>query len=879
MLLLVPILAPAALKTMANDKFIVYYRTGMEHEAYHALQVLEYYRPRLEKMTGNTYGKAAIKLEDMGNLVNGFANPVGNVIGLYMYPPTSDELSFGEDWFQIVAPHEYIHQLQLSYEGGLPELMRSLFGNLLFVQMNQPMWMTEGITVYGESQLSEYAGRMNSAYYSAVIAALAREDKMPSPTKAAYYSADTPLAHYYVFGGSFHQYLAENYGEDKFSRLYMDNSSRIAAYSNGLTPALALDPAFQNTYGASLGTLWQDWQTREKMNAPALQRERITQDGWEKGNLSMQDGKLYYTHRKGFKTGPGRSFSYNSLMKIDTTVPGAAPQEILRQASGFPAGYKIRKDKVYYSRNEYQRGFSNKENEGFGAITQLVLLQDGSHKLLYEGQVRAFLPLENGTILIAEDMPYYRGSVLFEYDPLSESKTTLYEGEELIHGICMAEGEIFLNAKTYWSNSGIYRLEDAKLSTVINSPSKESLVCATSGKLYYNAVFEDKLEGFEYDLKTRAVRQMVSDDYLKDPVITDAKELYYLAMNSQGMDLYKSNADFQEPDIPTFKRIPAPFPKQEYQGQTTLHNGSPIVHGSYSQNIAHMLNPRMLRIPQIYGEQDSLAIGAILVGQDAAGDFPLWQIAAVYDTFRKKVIGDFSLSSKFLNPVNQDLLVSSDDDFTVQLNNSMALYRRQNFGLNSINLGIGIRTRNMFERNELYPFISQSLSWSSGQMGIRNTVFVEAKQGDLFQPKRLGWQGQVVLRQGFLALGSELNSIINLAYDPDAAYDDVFYPLRGYDQELSANKGITIRNTLYRPIFRIREGLWNPQIFLEDINLGLFYDLALKDGSEEPEEFSYGLELIGEFGLMFMGNANAGLRIGKTKAGDQFATVFLGTEF
>jgi hypothetical protein len=30
---------------------------------------------------------------------------------------------------------------------------------------------------------------------------------------------------------------------------------------------------------------------------------------------------------------------------------------------------------------------------------------------------------------------------------------------------------------------------------------------------------------------------------------------------------------------------------------------------------------------------------------------------------------------------------------------------------------------------------------------------------------------------------------------------------------------------------------------------------------------------------MFMGNANAGLRIGKTKAGDQFATVFLGTEF
>ncbi|MCD8480529.1 MAG: hypothetical protein LRZ88_10125 [Candidatus Cloacimonetes bacterium] len=42
-------------------------------------------------------------------------------------------------------------------------------------------------------------GRMNSAYYSSIISALAAEDRLPSRTKAAYYSQDTPLAHYYVF--------------------------------------------------------------------------------------------------------------------------------------------------------------------------------------------------------------------------------------------------------------------------------------------------------------------------------------------------------------------------------------------------------------------------------------------------------------------------------------------------------------------------------------------------------------------------------------------------------------------------------------------------------------------------------------------------------
>ena len=218
--------------TLYNNNFKVFYQTGMESEAMSAIQTLEYYRPYVEKLTGNTHPHTAIKIEDIGNLVNGYANPVGNQIALFRYPPTSDELSYCDDWTQMVATHEYIHMLQMTNDSGIPRLLRTLFGNLLYVQLNQPMWMTEGITVYGESQLSPTSGRLNSGYYNSIISVLAKEDRLPSMTKASYYSTDTPLAHYYVFGGSFHSYLSRTYGEDKLALLYDDNSSRVESYAN-----------------------------------------------------------------------------------------------------------------------------------------------------------------------------------------------------------------------------------------------------------------------------------------------------------------------------------------------------------------------------------------------------------------------------------------------------------------------------------------------------------------------------------------------------------------------------------------------------------------------------------------------------------------------
>lgn len=876
LILLAPLSLNAAWKTMFTDNFMVYYRSGMEPEAYHALKVMEYYRPRLERLTGNTSSRTAIKLEDMGNLVNGYANPVGNVIGLYSYPPTKDELSYGEDWFQIVAPHEYIHKLQMTYEGGIPKVMRMLFGNILFPQLHQPMWMTEGITVYGESQLSPYAGRMNSAYYSALVSALAREDKLPSPAKAAYYSYDTPLAHYYVYGGSFHKYLAETYGEERFGELYQDNSSRITAYSNGAMPALALDLAFNSVYGKSLETLWSEWQAHEKAQAKAQTAKRITEDGWEKSDLKHYDNALYYLQRTSNKTGPSHGFGSYQLVKLELNGSKSQPQVILTQATDFPASYHWQNGKLYYSRSEYQKGFGNIDNDGFGSITELWLIDGNSRIKLLQGQIRAFLPLPDGNLFVAEDRELYRGSQLYRYQVATGDKELLYSGDALIHKIATDGDDIYVNAKEYWQNSQIYRLDKGALEVIIPHASGQQLLTLSQGKMIYNIPIENELQAWEYELKSKRHSQFIYDNYIKELTLDSAGNAWFFSTTEKGLDLFNTQLLKQQKNLPSAKIAPAPFAKDAYSGQTQLLGNIPVGHGSYSSNIAHLLNPRLLHLPIIEGTQDSLAVGAMLVGQDAVGDFPQYQISGVYDTATQKTTGSIMLENKLFKPITQQITLSTAEDGTLVLNQVMPLMQKQNYGLTSFGVGLGIIAQNRFQDKLLMPYTSQSFRSAGTQISLRNNLYWESKDKLQSERYRLGWQGQLNLLQQ-IGNSNELRSTLNFAIDPDADSDEVFYPLRGYEHELPANQGLSIRSSLYRPILKIRNGLWNPQLYVEDINLGFFFDAAHDELKQNTEikQYSYGVELIAELFTAFNAQLNIGVQFGITKEKEQFIGLIL----
>lgn len=887
--------------TLYNNNFKVFYQTGMESEAMSAIQTLEYYRPYVEKLTGNTHPHTAIKIEDIGNLVNGYANPVGNQIALFRYPPTSDELSYCDDWTQMVATHEYIHMLQMTNDSGIPRLLRTLFGNLLYVQLNQPMWMTEGITVYGESQLSPTSGRLNSGYYNSIISVLAKEDRLPSMTKASYYSTDTPLAHYYVFGGSFHSYLSRTYGEDKLALLYDDNSSRVESYANGVTPGLSLDVAFARVYGKPLETLWQDWQGSEKAKPYVMPKQRISYSGWNKSELKYHDGKLYFIGSKTDKTGPSAAFNHNGIVRMDPT--SGAYSYIIRQSTDFPAGYQIANNRIYYSRNQTQQGFANNENDGYGYITEILSADSmgNDSRLLCSGLFRAFCALPDGTLLLAEDSKDYHSSTLKSFNPGTGESAVLLETTKLVHGIFTDNGRIFINARDYWKNSSIYELNlDTKAITpIIDTPSLETMIGISDGIITFQAVYDGNMGSYQYNLATGKCNRYMSFSDVRYPVQTAEGKNMFLSINGDGMDIYGDALTLQPFTIPQTAYTQAPYPRISYQ-----HDSQPVApslktkseplssaswddamstynlhQGTYSDNIKHLLMPRMLRLPIVEGTSDSLSIGLMLVGNDLVGDFPQWQLSGVYDTVQQKTNVDFAIQNSFFRPLHQQFQISTSDGGGFALSNYATIFRKENYGLNDITTGVSYQADDGYKRRIVSPFLSNSVTWDGGQMGINNSLIWEDIENLSSDRDRLGWQGQLSIRQQ-TTKHSELRSTVNLAYDPDADFDDVFYPLRGYKDELPANEGLSIRNTWYHPIYKIREGMWSPQIYLEDVSAGLFYDAAFpRENTETAYQYSYGAELIAEVGAAFYGMANVGVRAGYDKDKNSFIEMILGTNF
>lgn len=896
------VLAWSNWNTLSTPYFKVFYQPGMESDAYNVLQTLEHYRPYVEKLTGNSVLNTAMKIEDIGNLVNGYANPVGNVIGLYRYPPTSDELSYCDDWWQMVATHEYIHQLQLTNDNGMPRLIRQLLGNLLFVQLHQPMWMTEGITVYGESQLSPTAGRMNSGYYTSIISALAKEDRLPSLTKASYYSTDTPIAHYYVFGGSFHSYLAKTYGEDRFAMLYDDNSSRMESYANAATPGLSLNVAFARVYGKPLEQLWFDWHNYEKNKAYTMPQQRVTHDGWNKSELKINGNYLYYIVRKADKTGPSSMFYTSGLAKLDISKPKASAKMVINQNTDFPCGYQIANDKLYYSRNEVKKGFANNENDGYGYITQIMVSElDGSGaRMLAKGPIRAFFTMPDGSLLIAEDSDGYRSSTIKRLDPTGKKVLEQYNTNLLISGIFADAGRIMITARDFWKNNSIYRLDtaSARLIPVIDTPSMETITGLQGDLLSFTALYNGNTGSYIYNLKTGECQHYSKFTDLRSPVSAPDANTYFLSINGNGVDVYADAAPLVSFSIPKQEHVTPPFNRMEITPVKTpnpatspvskaslMSNQSTwtealaaksIRRGTYAENLKHLLVPRMLRLPILEGNGDSLSIGAVLVGNDVVGDIPMWQVSGVYDTVTKKTQVDVSVQNSLLRPIHQSINFSSSDDGSISLNNYYNLFQSANYGLSSVSLGLSLGASDGYNRRVLSPYVSNRLIWPTGSLQMNNSYLLEDKTNMGSTKNRKGWQSQLSIKQRS-GKHAQINSTINAAYDPDANYDEVFYPIRGYKDELKSNSGFTVRNTIYRPIYKVREGIWTPQIYLEDISAGLFFDAAFrKDNYKEPDHYSYGLELIAEIGAAFSGMLNAGARFGYDKDGNMFVGMILG---
>jgi hypothetical protein len=874
-------------QSISSAHFRIYFRDEWAAEAEKLIGTLEYNRPLMESMTGNAKGVIPFTIQDMGNIANGYTDPVGTRISVFAYPPTSDELAVGEDWWQMVACHEYLHELQIARASGTPALLRLLFGNIFYPHLWQPAWMTEGITVYGESQFSRYAGRLNGGTYPSIISALAMKGKLPSPTKASYNSQDTPLASHYTFGGAFYDYLTRTYGKDRLAQLFDYTSSSTWSYSSVLLPNLYLDKAFATVFGKDVASLWTDWQAYEAAKVFTLPDNPLTSSGWHKSDLKYHAGKLYYVDAISIKTGPSSSFMNYRLCSLDldsgVAANSAKPATVVLQNTEFPAGYAFAGSYLYYTSSQWQRGFDNVDYDGLGSVTQLWKkdLQTGQRTRLFSGMIRAFCPLQDDSVLMSLDNATHSGSSLVRLQSGTQNVETLYETSGLISAILPRGGNYILGLKMPWRNNGIYLFESAsrRLTPVLNTPYYAFPVSVDGDNLVFNATFEGLYRGYIMNLRTNQVQRLTGYSDVRSPVMLPSGQTAFISINDKGNDIYLAQTQYNQFTLPPV--IPVST-SQKAPGQprsTTV----PLVrngHAStYLTNLGHLLLPRIVHLPILLGTGDSLAVGAILMGNDAVGDFPLWTAQVIYDTYREKLMYGIGLENNFFQPVKHIVSYTNDEEQSFTSRQYAGLYHSRNYGLSSVYAGFAFNTKQDFSRKIWTPFVQADFTYPYTNLTLKGFLPYETTDFLPSDRERSGWQAFAQLHQQ-LPLHSEIKAMALFANDPDADSDEVFGRIRGYDKDFEVNQGAVIQTSWYKPLLKIRQGLWAPQIYLEDISGGLFYDLALTERKDIASQHAYGAELIAELGVAYNYALNLGVRYGFNVEKDQgqvdiiFGTLF-----
>lgn len=299
-------------QTITTEHFYVHFHQGEEELAARAAGIAERVHARLVPlMRWTPRGRTHLILTDHVDVSNGSATPFPeNRIEVYVSAPGGDpesSIAYYDDWLDLVITHEYAHILHLDQARGLPGLLRNVLGRhlLTFPNALSPLWMTEGLATFVESEVSE-SGRVKGTFVEMVLRTAAIEAKWPTEAQASGLSPHWPGGSArYFFGSKFIAWLARRYGNDAVARYFNVHSGRLIPFRHNRTA--------EDVFGKEIDDLWEEW-TAEQRTAYSAEHERLraagltpvtrlTRLGHETQHLVLSpDGtRIAYTHRGPFE--------------------------------------------------------------------------------------------------------------------------------------------------------------------------------------------------------------------------------------------------------------------------------------------------------------------------------------------------------------------------------------------------------------------------------------------------------------------------------------------------------------------------------------------------------------------------------------------------
>lgn len=219
--------------TVRTEHFDIHYHSGLERVATEAAIYAEKAYTLLVEDFEPPPGRINIVLSDVGDTLNGFANPANNLVGIFTGQFRSSDFFNPRlsSWWETVIFHEMAHMFDLSQVRGPLKEHTRIFGQLPAQSAIKPFPFVEGTVLYlkhkklGESRLNDATTRM-------MLRQMVLSGRFPSldEIRQAYSRSTWPYLGLLVYNYSawLVQYLEVRFGPDAYRRFTEANAGMLA---------------------------------------------------------------------------------------------------------------------------------------------------------------------------------------------------------------------------------------------------------------------------------------------------------------------------------------------------------------------------------------------------------------------------------------------------------------------------------------------------------------------------------------------------------------------------------------------------------------------------------------------------------------------------